>query len=239
MNRKKGIIILSVVAALAAAVFCLSRGEQELDNPPVVIEINENSIGVLDMKNTTIEDTFEYADLVVRGKYRGVVKGVPIIFDGKPLQFQELEVEKVYKGKCGDSLVYANLGGEVNLREYVKSAKREGILGQKVGPPLSVLDYFQEKYPGLNVLYRCDDDFPFVPDYDQEYLVFLKWASFGNFSGAYLPSGCLWGKKYTTGFRKISQSSTIDQGDLNFETERFLWAHDESKKEAPPCFPAE
>ena len=57
---------------------------------------------------------------------------------------------------------------------------------------------------------------------------------FGNLSGAYLPSGCLWGKKYTTGFRKISRSSMIDHGDLNFETERFLWAHDESKKEAPP-----
>lgn len=226
-KRSKLIIGLSLILVFVA-VIAIVAVVSKMQNQPIVIKVG-NSNGVSDDRiQLTIEECFERSDLVVRGKYRGVVDGFPIIFDGKPLQFQELEVEEVYKGDCGDTLVYANVGGEVNVRDYVEAAAREGVLAEKVGPPLLTLDYLREDYPDLNVVYRCDDDFPFVPELDQEYLLLLRWQPFGDVRGAYYPLNAFWGKECILGMRKINEDGLVlNPYTNNYETVYFMQENEE------------
>ena len=205
-KRSKILIIISLVLVLAAVVVAILQSEK---TEPVVIEVGNSDDDFLDRTQLTTEECFERADLVVRGTYRGVVEGFPLILDGKPMQFQELAVEEIYKGTCDDTLVYVNVGGEVNVKDYVKAAKKEGVSAEKVGPPLLYLDYLKEDYPDLNVIYRWKDEFTFVPEEGQEYLVFLNWFEYGNVRGAYTPMNALYGKRQMLGMRKVNADGDV------------------------------
>ena len=219
-KRRIWIIAISLVLGLAAVAAAVVQSRK---TEPAVIEVGDNFGVHDDWRPLTNEECFERADLVVRGRYQGLVDGFPFILDGRPVQFCKLQVEEIYKGDCGDSLVFLNAGGEVNVKDYVKAAKREGIVAEKVGPPLLYLEYLKEEYPDLNVVYRWKDEFTFVPEQGQEYLVFLGWFEYGNVTGAYAPMNALYGKRQTVGIRKINEDGQVQNPySYRYETLDFM-----------------
>ena len=219
-KRRKILLAISLVLVLAAVVVAVLQSRK---TEPAVIEVGDDFGVHDDWRPLTNEECFDRADLVVRGNYKGLVEGFPFILDGRPLQFCKLQVEEVYKGDCGDTLIFLNAGGEVNVKDYVKAAKREGVLGEKVGPPLLYLDYLKEDYPDLNVIYRWKDEFTFVPEEGQEYLVFLNWFEYGNVRGAYTPMNALYGKQQMVGVRKINEDGQVQNPySYRYETLDFM-----------------
>ena len=218
-KRRKILIAISLVLVLAVVIAAMQSEKTE----PVVIEVGDD-LGVHDdWRTVTNGECFERAELVVRGKYEGLVNGFPFIIDGRPVQFFKFQVEEIYKGACSDTLILLNAGGEVNVKDYVKAAKREGIVAEKVGPPLLYLDYLKEDYPDLNVVYRWKDEFTFVPEEGQEYLVFLKWFEYGNVTGAYAPMNALYGKQQAVGMRKINEDGQVQNPySYRYETLDFM-----------------
>lgn len=218
-KRSKTLIAISLVLALAVVIAAMQSEKTE----PVVIEVGDD-LGVHDdWRTVTNEECFERAELVVRGKYEGLVNGFPFIIDGRPVQFFKFQVEEIYKGACSDTLILLNAGGEVNVKDYVIAAEREGILGEKVGPPLSVIDLFREDYPDLNVVYRWKDESTFVPEQNQEYLVFLNWFDFSDIRGMYAPMNALYGKRQMVGVRKINEDGQVQNPySYRYETLDFM-----------------
>lgn len=229
-RTRKTKIFLSIAAVVAViACVCVFTPQKNAEEPPAVIEVGKNTDYIdIDVTCHSVEEWFEHSDLVVRGKSAGPVDVFPLIADGMPIQFQKLKVDKVYKGDCGDELTYIIPGGEVHLREFVESAAKNGISGDIVLSPLRNIDSFKEMYPDLNVVYRCREDFAFVPEENQEYLMFLGWVPLSNVSGAYMPYDAMHGRESTTAsIRKINEDGLVlNPYTQNYETIFFMEEHE-------------